>query len=211
MCDLSGGIRTVAAFAGLAFLALAQPACAQGITVAPVNVQMGPGQKATVLTVVNQGDRETSFQIRAFGWQQNQAGDDQLAPTDELLASPPLATVAPGATQIVRLVLRRPPQTREATYRIFFDQLTPPGEAGRVHVALRLSIPVFAEPTDRLDAGCAMADREPGWAVLARRREQWLPPRDHPGHGAQDRRRRQLQDHRQIAAAYPGRRDSGAG
>jgi fimbrial chaperone protein len=150
MCELSGGIRTVAALAALVFLALAQPASAQGIMVAPINVQMGPGQSATVLTVINQGDRETSFQIRAFGWQQTQSGDDQLVPTDDLLASPPLATLPPGATQIVRLVLRHPPQKREATYRILFDQLTPPAQPGLVHVALRLSIPVFAEPPDRL-------------------------------------------------------------
>jgi fimbrial chaperone protein len=167
MCNLSGAIRTVAAFAALAFLGLAHPAWAQGITVAPVNVQMGPGQKATVLTVVNQGDRETSFQIRAFAWQLNQAGDDQLAPTDELLASPPLATLAPGATQIVRLVLRASPQKREATNRIFFDQLTPPGDAGRVHVALRLSIPVFAEPTDRLASDVQ-------WRIVNRDGRLWL-------------------------------------
>jgi fimbrial chaperone protein len=150
MCDLSGGIRHGAALAALSLLALAHPACAQAIMVTPVNVQVGPSQKATVLTVVNQGDRETSFQIRAFAWQQNQSGDEELTATDDLLASPPLATIAPGATQIVRLVLRHPPQAREATYRIFFDQLTPPGDAGRVRVALRLSIPVFAEPSDRV-------------------------------------------------------------
>src|SRR6478735_4896835 len=120
MCDWSGGIRIIAAFAGLVFLALAYPACAQEISVDPINVRMAPGQGAAILTVVNQGNRETSFQIRAFGWQQNQLGGDQLTPTDELLASPPLATVAPGATQIVRLVLRHLPQIREATYRILF-------------------------------------------------------------------------------------------
>ena len=167
MCDLSGGIRTAAALAWLTLLALAGPACAQGIAITPINVQMGPGQRAAVLTIVNQGDRETSFQIRAFGWQQNQAGDDQLAPTDELLASPPLATVAPGATQIVRLVLRHPPQTREATYRILFDQLTPPAEAGRVHVALRLSIPVFAEPTGHLTPDVR-------WRIVNQEGKLWL-------------------------------------
>ncbi|HEX4652543.1 MAG TPA: fimbria/pilus periplasmic chaperone, partial [Granulicella sp.] len=97
---------------------------------------------ATVLTVGNQSNHEIAFQIRAFAWQQNRAGDDQLAATDELLASPPLASVAPGASQVARLVLRRPPQGREATYRILLDELPPAGQAGRVHVALRLSIPV---------------------------------------------------------------------
>src|SRR5262249_15798121 len=68
----------------------------------------------------------------------------------ELLASPPIATLSPGASQVVRLVLRRPPQDREATYRILFDQLPPPKEAGIVHIAVRLSIPVFAEPSSKV-------------------------------------------------------------
>ena len=167
MCDLSGDIRAISAFAWLAFLAVACPARAQEIAVSPVNVKMGPGQGAAVLTVVNQGKRETSFQIRAFGWQQNKSGDDDLAPTGELLASPPLATIAPGATQIVRLVLRHLPQAREATYRILFDQLTPPAEAGRVYVGLRLSIPVFAEPVGRVTPDVQ-------WRIVNQDGKPWL-------------------------------------
>ena len=40
MCDLTGGFRRLAALAGLAFLTLAQPARAQGITVSPVNIDV---------------------------------------------------------------------------------------------------------------------------------------------------------------------------
>ncbi len=60
-------------------------------------------------------------------------------------ASPPLATIAPRATHIVRLVLRLPPQGREATYRLLLDQIPPPAAPGTVRIALRLSIPVLAE------------------------------------------------------------------
>ncbi len=127
-------------------LALPLAALAQGIMVSPVNVQMTAGQMAAVLTVGNQGQTPISFQVRPYSWQQTRTGDELLTPTDELLASPPLATVAPGASQIVRLVLRRPPAGHEATYRILVDELPPPSGPRQVRVALRLSIPVFAEP-----------------------------------------------------------------
>ncbi|EDT41024.1 hypothetical protein BamMEX5DRAFT_3189 [Burkholderia ambifaria MEX-5] len=50
----------------------------------------------------------------------------------------------------MRLVLRRPPQGREAAYRILLDQIPPPAAPGTVRVALRLSIPIFAEPATRV-------------------------------------------------------------
>jgi fimbrial chaperone protein len=122
---------------------------AQSLTVLPVSIQMAPGQMATTLTVINQSDSETSFQVRTFTWSQLGSGDDQLAATNELLASPPLATIAAGATQVVRMVLRRPPQGQEASYRILLDQLPPPAAPGTVRIALRLSIPILAEPATR--------------------------------------------------------------
>ena len=121
---------------------------AQGLSVLPVTIQLAPGQSAAALTVANQTDGDTSFQVRAFAWHQ-QDGADQLSNTEDLLASPPLGTIPAGGTQVVRLVLRKPPQGREATYRILLDQIPPPAAPGTVRIALRLSIPIFAEPATR--------------------------------------------------------------
>ena len=151
----------------VALLALPLAAPAQGIMVSPVNVQMAAGQMAAVLTVGNQGQRPISFQVRPYSWQQTRTGDERLTPTDELLASPPLATVAPGAGQIVRLVLRRPAEGREATYRILVDELPPPSEPRQVRVALRLSIPVFAEPNTRITPHVQ-------WAITTQGGQVWL-------------------------------------
>ena len=153
-----GNRRMLSVFSSLFWPAAA--ARAQSLTVLPVSIQMAAGQMATTLTVINQGDSETSFQVRAFTWSQPGAGEDQLAATDELLASPPLATVAAGATQVVRMILRRPPQGQEASYRILLDQIPPPAAPGTVRIALRLSIPILAEPATRSSATCAMADRK---------------------------------------------------
>ena len=123
----------------------------QSLSVLPVNIQMGPGEQATTLTVTNQGDAKTAVQIRAYAW--NQDGDtDDLKPSNDVVISPPIASIAPGDSQVVRLILRQPPQGKEGTYRILLDQIPPAAEPGVVHVVLRLSIPIFAQPATRANA-----------------------------------------------------------
>jgi len=137
--------------AAVVILLLTGPmAAAQALSVLPVNVLLAPGQKAATLTITNQGNSASAIQIRGYAWSQKD-GNDQLTTSDALVVSPPLATIAPGATQVVRLILRLPPLSgdREATYRILVDQIPPPAEPGIVHVVLRLSIPIFAPPTSR--------------------------------------------------------------
>jgi fimbrial chaperone protein len=124
------------------------PATAQALSVLPVNIFFSPGQKASSLTVTNVGTSETAIQIRAFAWGQTDGGD-QLTDSDAVVLSPPLATIAPGASQVIRLILRQLPQGREATYRILIDQIPPPAEPGIVHMVLRMSIPIFAQPLTR--------------------------------------------------------------
>jgi fimbrial chaperone protein len=140
--------------AGALALMSAGAADAQSLTVLPVTIQMTPGQLATTLTVINQADAPTAVQIRVFAWNQHDGADsDQLvATTDTVVASPPLATIAPSAAQIVRLVLRKPPQGQESAYRVLIDQIPPAAVPGTVQMALRLSIPIFAEPAVRAAA-----------------------------------------------------------
>src|ERR1035438_6906638 len=130
------------------FLLTGLAAEAQSLSVLPVNIFLSPGEKATTLTVTNQGTSQTTIQIRAFAWNQ-QGDDDQLTTSDEVVVSPPLASIAPGASQVVRLILRKTPQGREAAYRVLIDQIPPPAEAGVVHIVLRMSLPIFALPMTR--------------------------------------------------------------
>lgn len=136
---------------GVALCLLVSGAPAQTISVSPVIVRVPPGQRGATVTVFNQADDRMSFQVRAFRWSQ-QAGEDVLERTDELVVSPPLGVIPGGGTQVVRLLLRRAPDGREASYRILLDQIPPPpapdapDAPGIVRMALRLSLPVFAEP-----------------------------------------------------------------
>jgi fimbrial chaperone protein len=142
---LTAAIEVVAAVA--LFLA-GSIAGAQSLSVLPVNVFMQPGQKAATLSVTNSGQKPTSIQVRAYDWSQK-SDEDQLTPSNIVVASPPLATIAPGSSQVVRLILRQTPVGREATYRIVLDQIPGPGEPGEVQMVLRLSIPIFAMPATK--------------------------------------------------------------
>ncbi len=145
-CRNRAAVEVLAAAIG--FFLSGAAAGAQALAVLPVNILLAPGQGAASLTVTNHGTAETAIQIRPFLWDQV-GGEDHLNATDVVVVSPPIATIAPGATQVVRLILRKPPQGQEADYRILIDQIPPPAEPGIVHVVLRLSIPIFAQPTTR--------------------------------------------------------------
>ena len=120
--------------------------CAQGLSVMPVNVFLSPGQKTATVSVTNSGEKPTSIQIRAYDWSQTK-DDDELAASKLVVVSPPLITIAPATTQVVRLILRQSPAgNSEATYRLILDQIPGPNEPGVVQMVLRLSIPVFAAP-----------------------------------------------------------------
>lgn len=149
MASAAGRVAGAAAFAALACASWGgAQTLPGGLTVFPVSFEMAPGQLTAVLTVQNHTDRETDFQVRPYAWDER-GGADRLTPTDALVASPPLGRIPSGATQVVRLVLRRPAGGQETSYRILLDQVPPPPTPGVVNIALRLSIPVFVEPLAR--------------------------------------------------------------
>jgi fimbrial chaperone protein len=118
---------------------------AQNLSVLPVNVFLQPGQRTATLSVTNSGTKPTSIQVRAYDWSQKD-DQDQLTASNVVVVSPPLVTIAPASTQVVRLILRQTPAGSEATYRLILDQIPGPGEPGVVQMVLRFSIPVFVMP-----------------------------------------------------------------
>jgi fimbrial chaperone protein len=118
------------------------------LQVDPVRIDLSPRQQTVAVTVHNNSDKPTSIQIEAVAWSQA-GGKDVYAPTRELLVSPPIVTIAPGAEQIIRAALRRQADaTLELAYRIYLQELPPaptPGFMG-LHVALRIGLPVFVMP-----------------------------------------------------------------
>jgi fimbrial chaperone protein len=135
-CLLAGGL--------LVMLGIAQ---AGSFMIDPTRIELGPDQMSATLVLRNQDKQPIVIQADARHWRQ-QDGEDLLTPTRELLVTPPIITIAPGAEQVLRVALRRPLDPRqEMNYRIFLQEIAPPPQPGfrGVQVALRISLPVFAK------------------------------------------------------------------
>jgi fimbrial chaperone protein len=118
---------------------------AASLQVAPVLVEVpAPGAAAT-LKLRNEGNRPLNAQIRIFQWTQVD-GVDTLTPTNDVAASPPLASLRPNTDYTVRIVrTNKAPAAKEESYRLLIDELPEraAGQAVSVNIALRYSIPFF--------------------------------------------------------------------
>jgi fimbrial chaperone protein len=114
------------------------------LELSPMSLEIGAARNSELLYVTNRGTDESTIQIRSFSWSQTD-GSDQLNDTQDLVASPPIFKLGPGKQQIVRVVLRAGRPNRESSYRIILDQLPEASEDNTVHVAWRVSLPVFVE------------------------------------------------------------------
>ena len=128
---------------GVLAMLLTTPVRAASIEVAPVVIDLTAEQQTAVITLVNRTTAPTAAQLRAFAWRQSTT-QEELLPTDQLLVSPPVFNLAPGASQLVRLVLRPANEGAERTFRVVVDEIPPPVPGTRgIQLALRLSLPVF--------------------------------------------------------------------
>jgi fimbrial chaperone protein len=140
----------VQAVCGLILLVTGAGAASAGsFQVNPVRATLSANQSISSLTVHNTGDEATVIQLELFSWSQ-QDGKDVYTPTREILATPPIFTIPANGSQVVRVGLRRKPDTqRELTYRLFLQEVPPPPKPGfqGLRVALRIGVPVFVLPT----------------------------------------------------------------
>jgi fimbrial chaperone protein len=117
---------------------------AASLQAAPVLVEVpAPGATAT-LKLRNEGAKPLDAQIRIFEWTQVD-GEDVLKPTNDVAASPPIASLQPNADYTVRVVrTKKEPAMKEEAYRLLIDELPGPATGQTaVNIALRYSIPVF--------------------------------------------------------------------
>ena len=121
---------------------------AASIGVSPVRATLSADQQVGALTVHNTGTEPMSVQLEVMSWSQ-QDGEDVFTATREVLANPPIFTVPPGGSQLIRAGLRRAPDARrELTYRIFLQELPPPPspDFNGAKMLMRVSLPVFVLP-----------------------------------------------------------------
>jgi len=124
---------------------------AANIQVDPLSIQLSTQKPIQSLTLSNFDNTPLNVQIKAFAWSQNQQGEDIYQPTADLLISPPIATIAAGGQQLVRMGLTKKlfPTAVEKAYRIYIQEIPhkqPAAEKQTLYMALRIGLPIFIEP-----------------------------------------------------------------
>ncbi|MGR2824630.1 molecular chaperone [Acinetobacter sp. 1124_18A] len=127
---------------------------AASIRLSPVNIEILSDQAASSISLYNQSNESSDLQVRVFEWRQN-AGQDQLIPTDEIAVSPPFLKLQPNDSYNLRVVRINPaPVSGEQTYRIIIDELPKPIDNRKadqgVNVLLRSSLPLFVVNKDAI-------------------------------------------------------------
>jgi len=147
-------VRTSAVLVTAFLMSLPTPVRAASLQVSPTSIELqAPGSAAT-LKLRNEGTGPLNAQIRVFRWNQVD-GEEKLEPTDDVVASPPIATLAPQADYTVRLVrVTKRPVSNGESYRLLVDELPDPTTQRNrvVTLVLRYSIPVFFYPRDPAEA-----------------------------------------------------------
>ena len=123
-------------------------AVAGSFDVNPIRVDLTAQSRSAAVTVRNSGDDPVVVQVTVQAWSQD-AGKDVLTSTNDVIISPPIATIPAGQEQIVRIGMRRAPDAqRELSYRLFLQEVPPPPRPGfqGLVVALRIGLPIFVQP-----------------------------------------------------------------
>jgi fimbrial chaperone protein len=154
ICHLIGRARKRLALFRALPLALTLAAWGAGSTLAhagtfivnPVRVTLSAKQPVVAITVRNSGAEPAVVQLESSAWTQDQ-GKDVLSPNADLLATPPIFTLPPGGSQIVRVGLRSARSSSgESTYRLVLREVPPAVRPQGVQVMLMISLPVFVLP-----------------------------------------------------------------
>jgi fimbrial chaperone protein len=130
------------------------------LNVSPVRVNLSDSHTKDVIQITNQEDSAKSYEVEVVAWSQTNERREVYSPTEDILAVPPLFSLEPGETQLIRVgMLTDADANTERSYRMFITEIAPPEpekvESTGITMRLQIGIPVFvapaAEPTTTLD------------------------------------------------------------
>ena len=135
-----GGGRIAAALSAALALIGPAPARAGSFRVDPVHIVLEADRAGAELRLTNVEAAPAGMRVSVFRWTQS-GGQDVYEPADDIIASPPIFTVQPGATQVVRFGIRR--RIPGAAYRIHVAEIPREGTPSTgIRVALKLDLPL---------------------------------------------------------------------
>jgi len=138
-------IRLIRYFLLLLVLVFPLLAAAGSYSINPVKLELSYQGETKIITVRNQAEHSAIMQVDVVSWQQ-QSGQDIYKTSRDLLASPPLFAIEPGASQVIRIGQRNTVASgNEKAYRLFIQEVpsaVTEDNAG-LQMALRISVPVW--------------------------------------------------------------------
>lgn len=163
--SIEGSRRAAAALLVAVLGSLASPAAASAFRINPIAVDVMPDKSAGELRLHNVDSNPVAVRATALRWTQVN-GQDRTEATRDLVVSPPIFTVAPGAEQLIRIGFRN--RTPGAAYRLVFEEIPGPKTRGTgIKVALKLDLPLYVVASrDAAPALTWAARRGPDGALI---------------------------------------------
>jgi fimbrial chaperone protein len=133
-------------------LAAAMPLAHAGqFSVTPVRIFMDAKDRATAITLTNEGDTELVMQADIYVWTQKPGGEEDLVLSEDMILAPPIIKLAPKARQVLRLANLKPVLPgQQQTYRMIVREIPEAKPADKknvqLQIALAFSLPVFISP-----------------------------------------------------------------
>lgn len=151
----------------------ALPVRAADLSIMPVAVTLGRTNDRATVHLMNNGSEPVTMQAEAIAWHRFD-GVDADAPTGDLIVNPPVFTVQPGKSQVLRVGLRRSVEAdKETTYRMVLREVPSLqwadglGVSGSVRVLVALRVPVYVAPRQVQRSERWVARRESNGDVVA--------------------------------------------
>ena len=139
------GVQMSVTLVVAASLAQAGPAAAGALEIGPVRVRLVGAERTTTINVRNVDTDPVTVQVRVVDWTQKQ-GEDAYAPSNALVAIPPLLHLAPGEARAVLILVRDGPEAAgEQAFQLIL-KLPDPRSAG-LRTMVRALVPVFVTPS----------------------------------------------------------------
>lgn len=119
---------------------------ASSVLIWPLTQTIPADEKGSVLWLENRGAAPVTLQIRIVSWQQQQF-QERYGAQQNVVASPPFATVAPGDRQMIRVIALKPaPSGQELAYRVIVDEVPSANSADAgsgIKFQMRYLLPLF--------------------------------------------------------------------
>ncbi|MEQ4624903.1 fimbrial biogenesis chaperone [Providencia manganoxydans] len=131
----------------LASLLFPQLVSASGLQVTPVTLTFSPQQNSAGIWLSNNGQETIQAQVRTFLWSQNNF-KDELAPTKDIIISPPMIKLAPNEQQLVRVIRNNLASGKtERSYRLSINEIPISSvKNNKLQFVLHYSLPIFVQP-----------------------------------------------------------------